>query len=350
MTLAGEFLKNSVLYPLFDDDVSELSFNGKDLYIVSINKKRQKCDIEFDSETANSFVRHIADLTGKSFNNTYPILDVSFDNYRLNAIHSSVASCNNEGTITFIIRKIYEGFRIKKDDVTLCDKKVHKLLANIVALNHSVMISGVTGSGKSELQKYLISLVPKYHRIVMIEDTYETHVKELVPDLDINIWIARSAPFSYRENLQRLIKAGLRNNPDWLMISEVRGEEMMDLLQTVSSGISIITTIHAKSAKDTPSRMLQLMSGSKMLSEEQLKSEIYSHIHFYIGMAKKYSSDGKIKRYISDISLVNYIDDKYVNYPIYTNDENNNKNFYSLDKISAKELKLPVDWYKEMQK
>ncbi len=344
-SLAGTFLEESIFGQYFNENVSEISFNGSEVYINYINQPRAKLELEFDSDSAYDFVRHIADLTGKNFNNTTPILDVSFDNYRINAIHSSVASCNNEGAITFIIRLIYPSFRIKKDDPQLCNIKVHHLLAKIIKDNHSIMISGVTGAGKSELQKYLISLIPKYHRIVMIEDTYETHIKELISDLDINIWIAKSVPLSYRENLQKLIKAGLRNNPDWLMISEVRGNEMVDLLQTVSSGISIITTIHAQSALDTPGRMLMLLTEASHLNLEHLATEIYSHIHIYIHLRKSYSPKGLINRYISEIAVANIVNNQKVLYLIYANDDEGNQFFDGLDETTAKLLKVKERWY-----
>ncbi len=345
-SIISAYLEETPLASYLTSEVSELSFNGKDLYLNYVKKNRVKVNSEFDEIKAYEFIRHIADLSGKNFNNSYPILDVSFDNYRLNAIHHSVASKNNEGTTTFIIRQMYEGFKIKPNDSNLCDISVHRLLKKIIDANQSIIISGVTGSGKTELQKYLISLIPSYHRLIMIEDTYETHIKELVPNLDINIWIAKdNGKETYHENIQNLIRAGLRNNPDWLMLSEVRGEEMMDLLQTITSGLSIITTIHSKSAIDTPNRMLQLMANSKILNQEQLKQEIYSHLHVFVHMKKVYLKDG-VKRFISEIAIIDYLDEEYFIQDIYRNDENNNKEFFSLNEKIATYLNINKDWYK----
>ncbi|MDD2434286.1 MAG: CpaF/VirB11 family protein [Bacilli bacterium] len=341
-SLVLKYLEESIFFPYLTSDISELSFNGKEVYLNYVNKIREKLDLEFNNEQAYEFVRHIADLTGKNFNNTNPILDVSFANYRFNAVHSSVASSQNEPAITFIIRIIYPGLRIKEDDESLCPKVVHALLKEIVKKNYSIMISGVTGSGKSELQKYLISLIPKSQRIVMIEDTYETHIKELIPGLDINVWLAKNQTITYHDNLQMLIKAGLRNNPDWLMISEVRGSEMLDLLQTMTSGLAIITTIHAQSALDTPDRMLQLLSENKVLNIEQIKKEIFSHLHFYLHMKKVVLEDGTLKRYLGSIAVAYESNSQTKIYEIYSQDQHS---FTKLDEQSSKLLNIPVNWF-----
>ena len=342
---AAQYLEESPLKEYLKPEVSELSFNGQQLFLNYVQHSRIKVDLEFNNEQAYELVRHIADLTGKNFNNSNPILDVSFDNYRMNAVHGSVASRANEPAVTFIIRLIYPALRIQPNDPGLCGLEVHRLLQHIVGANQSIMISGVTGSGKSELQKYLISLIPVNRRIVMIEDTYETHIKELLPQLDINIWIAKSQGGVYRENLQHLIKAGLRNNPDWLMISEVRGSEMMDLLQTVTSGLSIITTIHAQSALDTPNRMLQLMSEGHILNLEQLRTEIFSHIHFFLHMKKTYLEDGSIKRYLSEIVVATYVNQNATLTCLYEQDQNGVVQHTPLTLAMATLLKMPVNWF-----
>ncbi|MDD3383890.1 MAG: ATPase, T2SS/T4P/T4SS family [Bacilli bacterium] len=342
-----KYLEKSFVAQFFSSDISEISYNGENIYLNFINKTRKKSDLIVTKNQAYDLVKHIADLAGMNFNLAAPILDVSFGFYRLNAIHNSIAFDGDEGSVTFIIRVIFPSFRIKKNDKNLCPIIVHELISELLRQNCSIVISGVTGSGKTELQKYMLSLIPRHHRLIMIEDTPETHVKNLVKDLDISVWLAKES-INKRKILKDLIRAGLRNNPDWLTISEVRGEEMIELFQTATSGISIITTIHSKSAKDVPTRMLQLMSKSEFYTKNDLKKEIRNYFNFFFHMRKTYKN-GIVTRNIEEVYLTCIINEEIFEKTIYKIDENGKMIFNEIPQNIRKVLNLSDDiWgYKE---
>jgi pilus assembly protein CpaF len=335
------YLLQTSIGKFFNFDVSEVSFNGVELYLNLVNKGRKIIeDISFNNEQAYNLVKHLADINGKAFNNMNPILDLSFGQFRLNAIHESIGNANNIGVTTFIIRQIYKGIRVNRAKDNL-DEKLVSLFKAIITSKQSLIISGVTGSGKTEMQKYLVSLVDKHQRLIMIEDTYETHIKDLAPHLDINSWIINQN--DQRSQISDLIRAGLRNNPDWLMLAESRGSETNELLLTVTSGIPIITTIHAQSSLSAIDRMIHLMGSTNKFNNQYLELEIASHIHFYIHMIKEVDTVNNIKRRIGEI-MVSFRKGDFVIKKIIYNVRN--KNFYSLlPKEIATLIDFPINWY-----
>jgi pilus assembly protein CpaF len=315
---ASIFLQNSKIGHLLTSNVSEISYNGEQLFINYVDKGRSIVDkITLTSAEAYDLVKHLSDLGGKAFNNLNPILDLSFGQFRLNAIHDSVANSNNIGVTTFIIRQIYKGLRLKGASQNL-PSAVLKLLTFLLKNHQSIIISGTTGSGKTELQKFLVSLVDSNQRIIMIEDTYETHLKELNPKLDISIWLLNEQEGN-RGLIGQLIKAGLRNNPDWLMLAEARGQETNELLLSVTSGIPIITTIHAQSALNAIERMIQMMGNSSKFEASYLAREIANHIHVYIHLSKQIDEKGKIIRKIEEIMICYYEKERICKKIVYSN-------------------------------
>ena len=119
---------------------------------------------------------------------------------------------------------------------------IFALLKASIKSGANVIISGKTGSGKTEMQKYLVGFIEENEKIIIMEDTLDTHLKEIYPNKDILSWQINTKldkPILFND----LIKAGLRNNPNWIIISETRGSEAYSMLKSCLSGHHIITTI-----------------------------------------------------------------------------------------------------------
>ena len=169
----------------------------------------------------------------------------------------------------------------------------------------SIVIAGPTGSGKTELQKYLISNLEDFTRVIIIDNVQELDYVRFNPNLDITSWqISPSVPLG---SAQELIRNALRNNPDWLVVAESRGQEMSDALNAVMTGHPIITTLHAKSVEAIPHRMMRMiqMNNAKE-SPEDILSDIYEHIEYYVYLNRKITKGRKVLRYIDKIA---YVDD-----------------------------------------
>ena len=299
---AKTFLEEGFLSPLLSDPgVTDISYNGVDIFYLHNEYGRCKSNIELSQNDAKSFLRHISNISEQQFSYTNPILDVSFDKYRLNAVYSNIGRINNDRGFTFSIRIASSELKINdhNDSIPL---KVINILKEALDKGDSIVIGGRTGTGKTELQKYLLSSLKPKTRIVVIDNVLELGLNKSFSHLDLNIWQADEK--NKYTNIQSLVKNALRSNPDWLIVAESRGEEMIDVLNSVMSGHPIITTIHTYDVETMPSRMsrMVLMNEKKMDYKDVLK-DIYMHIPIYIYMEREIVDD-KVKRYISKIMRI----------------------------------------------
>lgn len=159
----------------------------------------------------------------------------------------------------------------------------------------NIIIAGETGTGKTELQKFLVKDIPFDEKIINMEDTLDSYLKVLYPDKDIHSWLTSQAI-----NFTDLIKAGLRNNPVWMLVSETRGKEAYEMLQAVLSGHRIITTLHSVDARAIPKRFINMMKIGYTIDEESVLSDIYNY--FQLGVhIEKAQIKGKVVRYLSEV-------------------------------------------------
>ena len=299
------YIENSFLRPLLDiESVTDISFNGESIFYMDNVSGRKKFDQEISKEQAMDFIRQIANLAERQFSYTIPTLDISVSRYRINAQHSSIVRIGDEKSVSFSIRIASKDIRIRNDDKFM-DEKAKKILFDALSEQKSIVIAGPTGSGKTELQKYLISNLEDFTRVIIIDNVQELDYVRFNPNLDITSWqISPSVPLG---SAQELIRNALRNNPDWLVVAESRGQEMSDALNAVMTGHPIITTLHAKSVEAIPHRMMRMiqMNNAKE-SPEDILSDIYEHIEYYVYLNRKITKGRKVLRYIDKIA---YVDD-----------------------------------------
>ena len=297
-----EYIENSFLAPyLQDENITDISYNGELIFYQHKLQGRKKGNIQIKKEDAYTFIRQIANLSEKQFSYAEPILDISISKYRINAIHSSLCRVNNEKSISFSIRIGSFKSRIK-DDQQFMNEDIKQFLIRLLRRHESIVIAGATGTGKTELQKYLLSLVPDYSRIIIIDNIQELENVRNNEKLDITSWQVSK---NENGNFENLIANALRSNPDWLVIAESRGREMIYILNSVMTGHPIITTIHAKSSLNIPHRMVRMIQmGDKSQSYEELIGDIFEHIKYYIFLNKTIDEKGNIHRFVDEISTV----------------------------------------------
>ena len=287
---------------VFNDKVTDVSYNGTDFYAQDNDIGRYKLALKISSDEVLSFIKKIANYMLHPFSNINPSLDVSFGNYRLNALHPSLARNNNKKVVTFSLRRITATLKIREDDPNLCPLEIHNLLKVLIRSRQSVLISGTTGSGKTEFQKFLVSLMDKKDRLIVIEESYETHLKEIFPEMDITSWIVNNS----RDELAKLIRVSLRNNPDWIIVAETRGAEAFDMLNAVMTGHSAITTIHTESAKFSVDRISAMCKKNVEFDEKMLQTNVARHLKIGIHMERIYNVDRQ--KYIRRIrEIVEYV-------------------------------------------
>lgn len=336
------YLENSFLLSLLNDsDVTDISYNGEYIYYVSNSLGRRKSDIEIDSQMAKDFIRQMANIAEKQFSFTNPNLDISVGKYRINATHNSICRVKDMGAISFSIRKASEAPRINKGDDFFGDEVIRELLLLITNNHLSLVIGGVTSSGKTELQKYLLRNLKDNERVIVIDNVMELEAVRS-EKIDLTCWQVDED--NQNATPSSLIRNALRNNPDWLLLAEARGKEMVDVLNAAMTGLSIITTIHALDAEIMPFRMGRMMmqSEQKVIYEEALQ-DIFYHFHFHIYLTKEESD--RVKRYISKIV---FFDNKGKMNTLYSR-RGEKKQFFPMP-IEAKKLFKNKEASKEFKK
>ena len=294
------YFESSFLKDLLSDkEVTDISYNGEDFFYLHNHYGRQQAFINVSKDDIRSFVRQLANMSEQQFSYSNPILDISFGKYRFNAIHQSIGKINNLDTITFSIRIGSEELHIKRDG-DFFPIAVAELIDVLIKSKISIVIGGLTGSGKTELQKYLLTRMDKYVRVIVIDNILELDIHNLGDALDLNIWQA-DYKTTY-SSIQYLVRNALRSNPDWLIVAESRGPEMLDVLNSAMTGHPIITTIHALDAISMPNRMVQMvMMNEKKMTVEDVYKDILYHFHIYFYLKREVDEKGMVKRYISQI-------------------------------------------------
>lgn len=295
-----QFFKKSFLKDLLDiDTITDISYNGESIYYQDNIEGRKKSDKEISSKEAYEFIRQIANLTDSQFSVSSPILDISIDKYRINAVHYVLARKNREQSINFSIRIGYLSLRIKNDG-TFISKKSVDLIDLFLKSNQSIIIGGQTSSGKTELQKFILSRLKENSRIIILDNVEELETDDFLKNIDSQTWLLKK---NTDLNFDDLVRNALRNNPDWLIVSEARGEEMLSILNSAMSGHPTISTIHAKDSSFIYRRMGRMcLLKNENLKYNEVLEDIYDHFKLVIYVEKEVDNNGEIHRYVKKIA------------------------------------------------
>ena len=299
-----DYLESSFLKDLLSlDSVTDISYNGDNIYYIDNRYGRLRRDVEVEPQLVKDFIRQIANLSEKQFSYQSPELDVSFGKYRLSALHQSICRKNNVECVCFSIRIASSKLRIEENE-QFFPREVIELLDILIDSNVSIVIGGLTGSGKTELQKYLITRMRENTRTIVIDNILELDQLKINKNLDFNIWQVDEN--RSKASIQSLVRTALRSNPDWLIVAESRGKEMLEVLNSSLTGHPIITTLHALDIESMPYRMVRMvMMNEQKMDFNDVYQDIAYHMRFYIYMKRKYLNNGAVLRYISSIAYLN---------------------------------------------
>jgi len=288
--------ENDILKKYFEDkNITDISFNGKEIYVQDNVKGRYKIKENVDASDVEKYIKQITYQNNQQFNDEQPILDTEFPNLRINAVHKTLSPYG----ITASWRSSVPTLKITNYDSKVAPKGVFSLLEACIKSSCNVIISGKTGSGKTEMQKYLVGFIEDNEKIIIMEDTLDTHLKEIYPNKDILSWQINTKldkPILFND----LIKAGLRNNPDWIIISETRGSEAYSMLKSCLSGHHIITTIHSNNAKSNVERIIHMCKEEYNLDQNLLGNMICDNFDIGIHL-DHYIDELGVKRFVSEV-------------------------------------------------
>jgi pilus assembly protein CpaF len=242
-----------------DPTVSDILVNSyKQVYVERFGKLELTEAGFKDEGHLRRIIDKIVSAVGRRVDESSPMVDARLaDGSRVNAIIPPLAL---DGSILSIRRFAVDPLELE-DLLTLktLTPEVGELLKGIVKARLNVLISGGTGTGKTTMLNVLSRFIPGSERIVTIEDSAELQLKqEHVVRLE-----TRPPNIEGRgEVTQRdLVKNSLRMRPDRIIVGEVRGGEVLDMLQAMNTGHDgSLTTVHANSSRDALMRLETLVA------------------------------------------------------------------------------------------
>ena len=289
---------------LENDDITDISYsNGGQLWVKTLSKGVYPVKIEgINNEVVEKLAFQCSNVMGKTFNMAHPLLDAESAELRLNFVHDSIAT----NGIALLIRKTPAMIRLNKDKLVKEDYvslKLHDFLITCVSGHCNILVSGETGSGKTEFIKYLASNIKEDEKIITIEDTLELHLDKIYPNRDI-VAMKTNNIASYSD----VLVACRRQNPRWILLSEVRSAEaVLAVRNSISSGHNILSTIHSDKASSIPMRLYSLLESSQDIDQFVASMHRYIQLGVHIKgfFSKKYN---RFQREITQV-VEFYVDD-----------------------------------------
>ncbi|MEO7587180.1 MAG: TadA family conjugal transfer-associated ATPase [Arachnia sp.] len=239
--------------------VTDVVVNGTEGVFIDRGQGLERTGVVmFDDEQVRRLAIRLATAAGRRLDDSQPFVDGRLaDGTRLHAVLSPVSS---PGTCISLRIPAPAGLTLQQllEQRSLAPD-AHALLVGLVAHRVAFLISGGTGSGKTTLLAAMLGLVPASERIVVVEDA-----RELAPQHPHCLRLEGRPPNTEGVGgitLTALVRQALRMRPDRIVLGEVRGGELCDMLTALNTGHEGgCGTVHANSVADVPARLEALAS------------------------------------------------------------------------------------------
>jgi pilus assembly protein CpaF len=272
-TLRSELTGAGALQPLLRDPlVTDVLVNAPDrIYVDRGAGLEQVTDVRFGDDAAvRRLAQRLAAQAGRRLDDAAPYVDARLpDGVRLHAVLPPIATDGTTVSLRVPRRRSFELDELVELGSVPAEGAVW--LRALVAARAAFLVSGGTGCGKTTVLSTLLGLVDPAHRLLLVEDS-----GELLPDHPHVVRLeARpaNAEGAGAVVLRDLVRQALRMRPDRLVVGEVRGGEVVDLLGALNTGHEGgCGTVHANSADDVPAR-LEALALAAGLGREALHSQ-----------------------------------------------------------------------------
>ncbi|HDZ74699.1 MAG TPA: CpaF family protein [Aurantimonas coralicida] len=285
--ICNDVLGYGPLEPLLArDDISDIMVNGARQTFIEVAGKVQQTNVRFrDTQQLLNICQRIVSQVGRRVDETSPICDARLpDGSRVNVIAPPLAIDGAALTIR----------KFKKDKLTL-DQLVNfgaispegaQILQIIGRVRCNVVISGGTGSGKTTLLNCLTRYIDEDERIITCEDSAELQLQQ--PHV---VRLETRPPNIEGEGeitMRDLVKNCLRMRPERIIVGEVRGPEVFDLLQAMNTGHDgSMGTIHSNSPRECLNRMESMIAmGGFSLPSRTVKEIIVGSVDVIVQAAR----------------------------------------------------------------
>jgi pilus assembly protein CpaF len=259
--------------------------------------KAEKVAVRSPIPGRRRLAQRLAAPTGRRLDDAQPWVDARLaDGVRLHAVLPPVApagtclSLRVPRTRVFTLAELVSAGSVPPDGAALLDR--------LVASRAAFLVTGGTGTGKTTLLSALLSLVPSSDRLLLVEDA-----GELAPAHPHVVRLEARPPNlegAGAVTLRDLVRQALRMRPDRVVVGEVRGAEVVDLLAALNTGHEGgCGTLHANSARDVPAR-LEALAAVAGLARDALHSQLASGLRVAVHLVR--ARDGQ--RRVAEVCLL----------------------------------------------
>lgn len=240
--------------------------------------------LSFSEEEIAALARELIEVGGRRLDQANPFADVSLPGgLRVHAVLKS--ACSDKTLISIRLHSLDAIALGQLLDQDFANPAQKELIQEIAVSGQSVLITGATGTGKTTLLRAM--LLESSERVIAVED-----VTELTGS---NIICLQTKPKNIEGQgevtLDDLVRQALRMRPDRICIGEVRGKELISMLQALNTGHRGATTLHANSLEQVPERLISIAS-SQGLGTKALSRLVPSAFDYVIALV---ASGGKRK-------------------------------------------------------
>ena len=279
-----------------DPTVSDILVNGAKEVYVERRGKLERTEVTFrDDAHLLQIIERIVSQVGRRVDESSPMVDARLpDGSRVNAIIPPLAL---DGPVLSIRRFAVDPYRMPNlISFGTLTPALAEILVAAVRARLNILISGGTGSGKTTLLNVISNAIPNNERIVTIEDSAELQLQQ---EHAVRLETRPPNIEGQGEVTQRdLVRNALRMRPDRIIVGEVRGPEVLDMLQAMNTGHDgSLSTVHANSTREAMSRLetMILMSGIS-LPVRAMREYITSALDMVIHLARLSDGARKIVR------------------------------------------------------
>ena len=311
-----------LLQELIDDKtVTEIMVNGADAIFYERDGRIYTWDRHFESrEKLEDVIQQIVSRSNRQVNESIPIVDARLkDGSRVNVVLDPVAL--NGPILT--IRKFPEESITMEDLIrwVSISQEAAEYLKVLVKAGYNIFISGATSTGKTTFLNVLADYIPKTERVITIEDSAELQIHGIENLVRMEVRQADGDGVS-NVTLRDLIRTSLRMRPDRIIVGEVRGEEALDMIQSMNTGHDgSLSTGHANSPQDMLSRLETMALFASDIPIQAIRKQIASSIDIIVQLERLRD---RSRRVTAIAEVLDCTEDAYILNPIFEFHEQDN--------------------------
>ena len=285
--LVADMLGFGPLEPLLNDEtITDIMVNGPHNVFVESGGKLAKSSVTFrDNAHVLAIATRMVTRVGRRIDETNPLCDARLaDGSRVNVIIPPLALDGPTISIRKFSKKLITlDSMVETGNISRAMSVVLKIAARC-RLN--ILISGGTGSGKTTMLNALSRMIDADERTVTIEDAAELQLQQP------HVVRLETRPANLEGNggigMRELLKNALRMRPDRIILGEIRGAEVLDVLQAMNTGHDgSMSTLHANTPREALTRLENMVSlAGVSIPQRGLRSQIVGAVHMIIQISR----------------------------------------------------------------